>query len=161
MIDIAVPRDFDPAVGELSNVYLYNMDDLQRAIADQQALRHGEVSRCEAIISECVAECYAAIQTGDFNELIGNLRTRLHDLGSAENKRTLARLRNADAADVQQILEEHTQRLVNKILHRPLSALGGTGAVEAAMNATALRRLFDLGAVEDLNPPETNDRDPK
>jgi glutamyl-tRNA reductase len=160
VIDIAVPRDFDPAIGQMSNVYLYDMDDLQRAIADQRELRSGEVVRGESIIAESVRDCYAAIQTGDFNELIARLRTQLHELGAAENQRTAGRLRGADAAAVQKILEEHTHRLVNKILHRPLSELGRNGAADAAMNATALRRLFDLGDDEDLNPPEPNERKP-
>ena len=55
LIDIAVPRDIDPAVNELENVYLYNVDDL-KAIADEYLkLRHEEVIRCEKIIAEKVA----------------------------------------------------------------------------------------------------------
>ncbi len=160
IIDIAVPRDFEAAVGELSNVYLYDMDDLQRAIAEQAATRNGEVGACESLIDEAVRECYAVIQTGDFTDLIRRLREQLHELGAMENERTLQRLKQAEGDAANRILEEHTQRLVNKILHRPLSELGRGGAAEAAMYATALRRLFDLGEPpEDLNPAEPNDVD--
>ena len=55
LIDIAVPRDIDPAVSELDNVYLYNVDDLQSIAADYLNLRKEEVARCEKIIAEKVA----------------------------------------------------------------------------------------------------------
>lgn len=157
VIDIAVPRDFEPGIGELPNVYLYDMDDLQRAVADSHAARNGEVGRCEELVAEAVAEVYAAIQFADFTELIQRLREQMHELGAAENQRTLNRLRDADPANAGRLLEEHTQRLINKILHRPMSELGRGGAAEAAMYATALRRLFDLGGTEDLSPPEANE----
>ena len=60
LIDIAVPRDIDPAVNELDNVYLYNVDDLQSIAAEYLKLRHEEVARCEQIISEKVAALLAA-----------------------------------------------------------------------------------------------------
>ena len=55
LIDIAVPRDIDPAVNELDNVYLYNVDDLQSIASDYLKLRQEEVARCEQIIAEKVA----------------------------------------------------------------------------------------------------------
>jgi glutamyl-tRNA reductase len=62
LIDIAVPRDIDPAVSDLDNVYLYNVDDLQSIAADYLKLRHDEVARCEKIIAEKVAVLVAANQ---------------------------------------------------------------------------------------------------
>jgi len=60
LIDIAVPRDIDPAVGTLDNVYLYNVDDLQGIADDYLKLRQEEVARCEKIIAEKVAALLAA-----------------------------------------------------------------------------------------------------
>ncbi len=157
IIDIAVPRDFDEAIGELANVYLYNLDDLQRAIADQMAQRTAEIAQCEVIIERAVAECYAAVQTADFADLIRELRQFLHELGETESRRTVNKLRDADPAEVERLIHEHTHRIVNKILHRPVSELGRSNPVQAAMYATALRRIFDLdGAGEDLEKPEPN-----
>jgi len=161
VIDIAVPRDFEPAVGELANVWLHDLDDLQRAIADDAAARNGQVGAAEAIIEPAVAQTYELVQRGDLNDLIRRLRRRLHDIGSEETQRTLGKLRNADISDAdaqEQLLDELTHRLVNKILHRPLSELNGATAMQSAMYATALRRLFELDALdsEDLNTPETN-----
>jgi len=60
LIDIAVPRDIDPAVSELDNVYLYNVDDLQSIANEYLSLRQEEVARCEQIIAEKVAALLAA-----------------------------------------------------------------------------------------------------
>ena len=60
LIDLAVPRDIDPAVNELDNVYLYNVDDLQSIAADYLKQRHEEVARCEKIIAEKVTALLAA-----------------------------------------------------------------------------------------------------
>lgn len=62
LIDIAVPRDIDPAVNDLDNVYLYNVDDLQSIASEYLKLRHEEVARCEQIIAEKVATLLEAYQ---------------------------------------------------------------------------------------------------
>jgi glutamyl-tRNA reductase len=62
LIDIAVPRDIDPAVNALDNVYLYNVDDLQSIADDYLKLRKEEIARCEKIIAEKVATLLAANQ---------------------------------------------------------------------------------------------------
>jgi glutamyl-tRNA reductase len=61
LIDIAVPRDIDPKVNELDNVYLYNVDDLQGIAEGYLKLRHDEIVRCEKIIQEKVAALLAAV----------------------------------------------------------------------------------------------------
>ncbi len=150
IIDIAVPRDFDPAVRELAGVYLYDLDDLQKTLAEHAGARGGEVSAAESLVEPAVAACYAAIQTDDFSELIKRLRQKLQTIGSAESQRTINKLLGpageaTDAQRVRDLIDEHTHRLINKILHRPLNALGrDTSGPEAAMFATALRRLFEL-----------------
>ena len=70
LIDIAVPRDIDPAVGELDNVYLYNVDDLQSIADDYLGLRREEVARCEKIIVEKVAALLAANRLSPANEAV-------------------------------------------------------------------------------------------
>lgn len=154
VIDIAVPRDFEPAIGQMTNVYLYDMDDLQQAIAEQMTGRSEHAAACEAMVERESSLTYQAIQTADYAGLIQKLRQQLHEIGEAETQRTLNRLQSADAVEAKRLLDEHTQRLVNKLLHRPLSAIHRGDAVEAAMNATALRRLFNLDEPEDLHPPE-------
>ncbi len=155
VIDIAVPRDFDPAIGDLDSVYLYDMDDLQQAVADQMSARGAEAEACEQLVRQAAAESYAAIQMADYATLIQKLRGQLHAIGDEETRRTLNKLRAVGPQEAERLLQEHTQRVVNKILHRPLSELGRGSGTEAAMNATALRRLFALDEKEDLSPPES------
>jgi len=155
VIDIAVPRDFDPAVGQLANVYLYDMDDLQRAIADQASARNGVLAECAAVIEPAAAACYGQIQTGDLTDLIVQLRAHLHELGAAETERTANKIRAASPEEAEKLLAEHTHRLVNKILHRPIAELNRPeGSASAAMYVTALRRLFELEA----HPTEPEDQ---
>jgi glutamyl-tRNA reductase len=154
IIDIALPRDFEPAVANLANVYLYNLDDLQRVVAETQTLRNGEVDKARAVVEQAVATCYAQVQSEDFGDLVRELRRRMGDMAAAEAERAGNRLNGATPEDQQRIIEELAERLVNKMLHKPLSALGRGTAQQAALHAAALRRVFDLDAGEDLATPE-------
>lgn len=154
IIDIALPRDFEPAVADLANVYLYNLDDLQRVVAETRHLRHGEVDRALAMVEQAVATCYAQVQSEDFGDLVRLLRRQMSDMAAAEAERAGNRLHGATPADQKRIIDELAERLVNKMLHKPLSALGRGTAQQAALHAAALRRVFDLDAAEDLAEPE-------
>ncbi len=154
IIDIAVPRDFEPDVGQMANVYLYNVDALQAALAEGASHRNGQIAACEQIVEQTVAETYATIQNQDFAALIRQLRDQLHDIGRSENSRTRRRISQGDSEEVDKLIEEHTHRVVNKILHRPVSELGRETSSRAAMYATALRRLFDLDSADHEDEPE-------
>lgn len=159
LIDIAMPRDIEPSVGDLANVYLYNLDDLQQAIAEQMAMRNGQVSACEAIIAGASAEAHRAISTHDRADVIRDLRQAMFAIGEAETQRTLNKLseRVVDAderARIEKAIAEHTHRVVNKILHRPLNTLGKGEAPDAARHAAALRKLFELDETEDETTDE-------
>jgi len=154
IVDVAVPRDFEPAVRDLANVYLFDLDDLQHAVIDASDGRTEALTEAELLVEQAVGECYALVQTGDVSDLIRRLRRQMHRIGRDETQRTINRLLAADPADFQQLLEEHTHRVVNKILHRPMSELGRGGSRQAALYATAIRRLFDLDE-EDLSEPES------
>jgi len=146
IIDIAMPRDADPAVGELPNVYLYNLDDLQQVVSQTYEKRAEEVARCNRILDDAVRSCMSEVQHRDVGVLIKALRHRLHALGEAENERTAKRLASASTPEQRQaVLDEHTHRLINKVLHIPLSQLDQRQAdAPLAFYAAALRRLFDL-----------------
>lgn len=152
IIDIAMPRDVEAQVGSLKNVYLYNIDHLQEVVEQTRDQRSAQAEACEKIVVEAVQACMAEIQNRDIGNLIRLLRDRLHDLGRIEQERTIHKLgRAASAADMQSLLEEHTHRLVNKILHLPLSQLDRRQAdAPLGFYAVALRRLFDL---KDETPP--------
>lgn len=149
VIDIAVPRDVDPAVGELNNVYLYNIDDLQRVVADTFDQRSEVVERCEALLAQAVGQCMAEIQNRDIGQLVRALRQRLHDIGDHEQQRLLRKAMASGPDELHlalpELIGQHTQRLINKILHLPLSRLDHRQAgASLGFYAAALRSLFDL-----------------
>jgi len=159
MVDLAVPRDIDQQVGTLANVYLYNIDDLQHVVQQTHSLRGQEADKANAMLLEAAGTCIAEIQTQDIDELIRTLRQRLHGIGELEQQRTLRKLQAADGQDVEALLEQHTQRLINKVLHMPLSQLARHQPVSKLTFASeALRRLFGLGddaATEDQEDDTT------
>lgn len=159
VVDLGVPRDVDPALADFANVFLFDMDDLQQAASENVELRQGAAEEAEQLVERAVGECYLLVQTGDASDLIRRLRRRLHKLGHAEAARTGRKLAAAldvnpdEEARMEALLEEMSHRLINKVLHKPVREFNQGGA-PAALYATALRRLFDLGDEEDLAAPE-------
>lgn len=151
IIDLGVPRDVEPGVASLSNVYLYNIDDLQAVIGENQDQRSAVAAACEDELLEEVRACINAIQHQDIGQLVRQLRQRLDEIGRAEHDRTIRRLTAAAPDEVEAVLAEHTHRVINKILHLPLSQIDRRN-VDAPLGfyAAALRRLFSL----DAPPPE-------
>ncbi len=163
LIDIALPRNIDPAIGSLGNVYLYNLDDLQGVVARTRQDRSGEIAAAEEILQAQGRACLAEIQNRDIGQLIRALRDRLHTLGQAEHRRTCSKAATltpeALHAALPAMMEEQTHRLINKILHLPLSQLDRREAgTSLGFYAAALRRLFDLEATE--TPPAAADEAP-
>lgn len=146
VIDLAVPRDADPAIGSMNNLYLYNIDDLQSIVEQSMGERGGQAEACELHIGKAVADCMGEITHADLGQLIRKLRAKLHDIGGDERRRTLRKLAGRDdAAALGDAIDEHTHRLINKILHLPLSQLNQhNGDAPLGFYAAALRRLFDL-----------------
>lgn len=141
VVDIGVPRDVDPAVQEIDNVFLQNIDSLQGMIEQNLLRRRREVAKVESIIQEDVdrfLEWYAGLQAGP---VIRALRERLEALGQQEVQR--AKLYPAERRAAEQV----TQSLLNKILHRPMLLLRQT----AAQGETGRRRLQTIREVFGLD----------
>ncbi len=146
VIDLAVPRDADPAIGAMNNLYLYNIDDLQSIVEHSLGQRGDRVEACETHVARAVSACMSEITHADLGQLIRRLRAKLHDIGEDERRRTLRKLAGrGDASALGDAIDEHTHRLINKILHMPLSQLNQhNGDAPLGFYAAALRRLFDL-----------------
>ncbi|MGB0767767.1 MAG: glutamyl-tRNA reductase [Phycisphaeraceae bacterium] len=158
MLDLAVPRDLDPAIGSLRNVYLYNLDDLQKAVEATASERRELVEQAEQLLRQHIERCMGEIRHRDVGRLVKQLRQRLHDIAETEHERTAKKLAalNGDATgqSLEQLLAQHNHRLVNKILHLPLSQLDRSDPdASLGFYAAALRRLFDLRDPSD-QPPE-------
>jgi glutamyl-tRNA reductase len=152
LLDIAVPRDVEPEVGSLRNVYLYNVDDLQQVVDQTHHERAEHIVKAEAMIAEKVRACLSQIQHRDIGHLIKELRTKLHDIGEQEMARTSNKIQGVEGEQLEKIIEQHTQRVINKILNMPLTELNANRS-EAPLGfyAAALRRLFQLDC-EDMCP---------
>jgi len=119
LIDIAVPRDIDPRVGELPDVYLYNIDDLQRVVEQNMEARRQELSRCMAIIDKSAQQFAAWVHGLAAEPTIRSMAEELHQIREQELEKTLNTL-NSIPEDHKQEIRYLTERIVNRILQRPM-----------------------------------------
>ncbi len=144
LIDIAVPRDIDPAVGDMDNVYLYNIDDLQGVVDENMKTRIEEARKAGAIIDEEVENFRKWYATLEVVPTIVDLRSKLEDITRGELERSMGWMKGL-GADERAHVEALVQAVVNKVLHGPVTGLkeesenGGADAYVAA-----IRRLFGL-----------------
>jgi glutamyl-tRNA reductase len=149
-IDIAVPRDVDPAVNEIEGCYLYDIDDLERVVAESVAGRREEAVRAEAIAS-VEADDFRAWQLSlEVVPAIASLRERAEAIRRAELERAENRLGSLSPSQ-RRAVESLTAQIVNKLLHQPTVRMKeAAAAAEGVLYADALRHLFDLG--DDADP---------
>jgi glutamyl-tRNA reductase len=164
LIDIAVPRDVEPAVGKLDNVYLYNLDDLQQVVLSTQSQRKDAIEAARRIVGRHVEEFVLWHRQREMGPTIDRLYQHYHRLAQEELSRTLTKLPNVGEAEKAH-LEELTRRIVNKLLHGPVQTLresggqGGSHVSAAGPYLHALEKLFGLegegaqGADDAVAPP--------
>lgn len=165
-IDITVPRNVDPAIHQLENTYVFNIDDLEQQVADNMRQRAGEVTNAEAIVAEELAEFEAWARSLDVQPTIVALRAKTRGLLMSELERSLgSRLKHlgeGDRAALVQMVESAT----NKILHEPTTRLrAAASSASGAELSQTLKHLFDLPDVgrpsetdEAARPSEDNER---
>ena len=144
ILDLAVPRDVDPAIAQLENVFLYDVDDLQTVAAQATARRRDEVPAAERIVEEETDLFWAWYGGLGVVPTIRELRERMNELRAAELARALRHLDHLSSADRAQI-EQFSEALLNKFLHHPtiaLKAAAEEGRGYGLMDA--LRRLFGM-----------------
>ncbi|HCK41177.1 MAG TPA: glutamyl-tRNA reductase [Planctomycetaceae bacterium] len=144
VLDLAVPQDFEPAVGDALGVYLYSLDDLDQACNHNRQARKAELSSAEKIVLQETECFFANLSHRAAAPVITGLRKGLERPKAAELERLYRRLPELDPMARQEI-EQFADRLVNKMLHPPLKSLR-----DASKNGTphnllnALKRLFHL-----------------
>jgi glutamyl-tRNA reductase len=148
IIDIAVPRDVDPAVRELPGVLLYDIDDLQGLAQANLHVRRSELQQVEAIVEEGVAKYSDWTHSLEVVPTVSALRSRAEAVRLTELERTLAKTKMS--ANDRRRVEAMSTAIVKKLLHGPISHLKTRGEGERYIEAT--RALFGLDA-----PPDTTD----
>jgi glutamyl-tRNA reductase len=153
MIDIAVPRDVEAAAGEIEQVFLYNIDDLQATVEENLARRASEVLRAEAIVAEEVTRFGQWLRSRGAVPTVVALRQKFENIRRAELERLdfkLSALPMEARPDARACVDEITRLLVEKLLLTPTEQLKALGDEDAlAVHAEALRRLFGLSPSSD------------
>jgi glutamyl-tRNA reductase len=143
-IDIAVPRDIDPKVNDVENVYLYDMDDLQGVVASNLQQRAEEAKKAEAIIDEEIGQFHKWLSNLEVTPTIVALRSKFEEIRKAELEKTLAAWKELPP-DGAKRLEALTAAIVNKLLHPPTATLKRAGqGGRTDLHIDALRTLFEL-----------------
>jgi glutamyl-tRNA reductase len=161
LIDIAVPRDVEPAVGKLDNVYLYDIDDLSHVVAESMDGRVAESARAEMLVDDEVDRFARRRSEEAMTPLIVALRERTREVLLGElDKSCKGRLKHLNDGD-REALNRMLDAAMNKLLHQPtarLKQMAGTPGSEVA--AQLVRELFDL----ELQAPvaeEVHDDEPR
>ncbi|MCG3169117.1 MAG: Glutamyl-tRNA reductase [Pseudomonadales bacterium] len=144
MVDIAVPRDIEPQVGELSDVYLYSVDDLEQIIDDNRRAREGEAQRAASIVAAGVEAWLRGCRSLDAVGTLRDYRARGEQLRDGELERALRQLRGG--ADAEQLLAQLARNLTNKLMHAPTVQLRRAAAEGRGELIDWSRRLFGLDA---------------
>jgi glutamyl-tRNA reductase len=151
-IDIAVPRDIDPEINRISNVYVYDIDDLKNAIQENIEERKQEAMRGERIVDEAVIQFRRWFQGLDVVPVIVGLRDKMEEIRQRELKKTFGHL-NATSEEDRAAIDRLTAALVNKILHDPTVFLKAKGHKdEKSLYLDITRRLFNLDDSKEKNP---------
>ncbi|MGH8456748.1 MAG: glutamyl-tRNA reductase [Stenotrophobium sp.] len=142
MIDLAVPRDIDPRIGTMEDVYLYTVDDLRSVIEENMKLREESAQQAEVLVREYAQEFSHWLDGRDAGGTIQQLRAnaRVHRDEVLEK----ARRRLAAGEPPEQVISFIADTLSNKLMHAPSHALRHASAVEQALLLNAARKLFDL-----------------
>jgi glutamyl-tRNA reductase len=122
IVDIAVPRNVEPTVGELDNVFLYNIDDLSHVVERAQQERMNEIQKAEDIVSNAAAEYLSWRQSLDATPMIVAVRERLESLRLDEMARLRAKFPQMDERELRAV-EQSLQSFGNKIAHDAITAV--------------------------------------
>ena len=149
LVDIAVPRDIEKACGEIYNVFLYDIDDLDKVVAGNRERREAEAERAGLIVGEETVRFEEWFSSLDTVPTIVALKTRVEELREAEMARFHKKFEHLSEKD-RALVEQFGEALANKILHGPMTQLRHVGAGERGIAlAGALRYLFRLDEATD------------
>jgi glutamyl-tRNA reductase len=145
LIDIAVPRNIEPSVNDLDNVFLYDIDDLQKVVDTNREGRMQSAEEAETIIGEEVARMLVRLKEREVVPTIVSLQEQLENVRLAELTRMRAKFGTL-TAEQEQALEALTKSIINKIAHGPISELRRQASQPEGQHfVTTIRKVFKLG----------------
>ena len=142
MVDLAVPRDIEREVGDLDDVFLYTVDDLQEIVQGNLDARRSAVEQAEAIIETQVGQFMHWMVARESVPLIRLLRDQAEQARRHEVERALKLLQKGE--DPTRVLEALSQGLTNKLMHAPTQALNEATSDERRALGDTIARLFRL-----------------
>jgi glutamyl-tRNA reductase len=142
IVDLAVPRDVEPEVKELDDVFLYTVDDLANIVKDNLQIRVEAVREAEAMIATQAESFLRWLQGRSVVPMISALHTVHDSLRLAELQRAKRLL--ANGTPVEQVLDQLARGLTNKFLHAPMQALSNAGEAERAELLALFQRVYHL-----------------
>jgi glutamyl-tRNA reductase len=146
VIDIAVPRDVEPAIADLENVFVYNIDDLEKVVALNLAERAKAAEHAGRIVEHEAGQFEHWLRSQGVVPTIRALREKFAHIADAEVQKALDQLSRKEHTREQQreVVQRVVQLVVNKLLHQPTTALREAVGDEATLRAEVLCQLFDL-----------------
>ena len=150
LIDISVPRQIDPAAGDLDNAFLFDMDDLQRVAESNMREREREAAVAETIVLDEVTQFLQRLRTSDIGPTVAELKEHLNDVAIGEYQRLRKRLGNLTPDQEEAIRTMLLPSIINKISHPIILHMRDAAAREADTEASVSvwRRIFRLGGHE-------------
>jgi glutamyl-tRNA reductase len=144
LIDIAVPRNIEPSVNEVDNIFLYDIDDLQEVVNSNLRERMKEADHAEAMVTEEVERMMARLKVAEVTPTIVSLQEQLEQIRSAEIEK-VRRKCGPFTPELEHAMEMLTRGIINKIAHGPISELRNhAGHPEGAHVVAAIRKAFHL-----------------
>src|SRR5262249_24757374 len=144
LIDIAVPRNIEPSVNDLDNVFLYDIDDLQEVVNANLRERMKEADHAETMVTEEVARMMARLKVAEVTPAIVGLQDQLEQIRAAEMDKVRRKF-GPFTAEQEQAMEMLTRGIINKIAHGPISEMRNqAGNPEGAHVVAAIKKAFHL-----------------
>jgi len=142
MVDIAVPRDIEPQVSELSDVYLYTVDDLKGVIDENVKSREGAARDAEVMVQEGYESFVAKLRASGVGNVLKHFRRQAETLQKQEFEKALSALRGG--AEAEAVLNNLSRNLTNKLIHEPTVQVRRAAEMGQDDKAEWLLELFDI-----------------
>ena len=146
LVDLAVPRDIEPEVSSLSDVYLYTVDDMQDVIQENLKLRQEAAKEAEDIVSLHAQKYFDWLNSLSSVSLLKSFRTQIETIKSEEIERAIKKLNSEDNSmeEIEKTISELANRLTNKFMHQPSRSFRKAGEEQDLTKLQLLSEIFGV-----------------